>query len=153
MYGSGIELPKVAFSTITFTEIEPGSFFFGFDLDNSGQLSKIDNFGNITVIEGGVGTVQLTITTSTSFATSDLISGLDQNGRHIIIDNGSSSINITCNGSVTAIYQVAGTGNVTFIAGSGRTLADPLGAIINTQYGTAALSYNGTNDILLVNNV
>jgi hypothetical protein len=70
-----------------------------------------------------------------------------------MIDNGSSNINITCNGSVTASYQVLGTGTVTFVAGSGRTLIAPSGAVINTQYGTATLSHNATNDIVLINNV
>lgn len=53
MYGSGIEIPKVSFSTIDFSEISSGSYFIGFNLDNSGVLSKIDNTGAIIVIEGG----------------------------------------------------------------------------------------------------
>ena len=52
-YNSGLELPKVAFSEITYSLIPLGSFFVGFDLDNAGILSKIDNTGTITVIEGG----------------------------------------------------------------------------------------------------
>lgn len=52
MYNSGIELPKVAFSTIKFSNIVTGSFFVGFDLDNGGKLSKMDHLGNITVLEG-----------------------------------------------------------------------------------------------------
>jgi hypothetical protein len=51
MYGSGIELPKVEFSTINNNNIEVGSYFFGFDLDNGGLLSKMDHLGNITVLE------------------------------------------------------------------------------------------------------
>lgn len=66
MYKSGIELPKVAFSTITLSKINSGSFFFGFDLDNSGLLSKIDNLGNITVMEGGTwGTILGTLSNQT----------------------------------------------------------------------------------------
>lgn len=53
MYKSGIELPKVSFSTITYAKIPLGGYFIGFDLDNSGKLSKVDNAGVITVIEGG----------------------------------------------------------------------------------------------------
>ena len=52
MYSSGIELPKVQFSLIDYAYIETGSYFTGFDLDNSGKLSKMDNSGIITVIEG-----------------------------------------------------------------------------------------------------
>jgi hypothetical protein len=55
MYNTGIEIPKVSFSSLDYTEIEGGSYFIGFDLDNSGKLSKIDNAGNITVIEGSGG--------------------------------------------------------------------------------------------------
>lgn len=51
MITSGIVTPSVAFSTITYGSIAPGSYFFGFDLDNGGLLSKMDNLGNITVIE------------------------------------------------------------------------------------------------------
>lgn len=55
MYNSGLEIPKVAFSLLDYTEIEPGSYFIGFDLDNSGKLSKMDHLGQITVIEGAGG--------------------------------------------------------------------------------------------------
>jgi hypothetical protein len=54
-YSSGVQLPQVEFSTIDSTEIPVGSYFVGFDLDNGGKLSKMDNTGNITVIEGGEG--------------------------------------------------------------------------------------------------
>jgi hypothetical protein len=48
---SGIVIPKVAFSTVTYGTLAPDSFFIGFDLDNGGTLSKIDSLGNITVLE------------------------------------------------------------------------------------------------------
>jgi hypothetical protein len=68
MYGSGIETPKVSFSSIDFTQITSGSYLFGFDLDNLGKLSKIDEFGNITVIEkdGGGGVIDLDTGTGSS---------------------------------------------------------------------------------------
>jgi hypothetical protein len=50
--GSGIELPKVDFTTLNSSEIEVGSYFIGFDQGNSGKLSKMDHLGNITLIEG-----------------------------------------------------------------------------------------------------
>ena len=53
MYNTGIELPKVGFSSIDYTVIPAGSYFTGFNLDNSGKLSKIDCNGVITIIEGG----------------------------------------------------------------------------------------------------
>jgi len=39
MYGSGIEIPKVSFASVDYTEITGGSYFIGFDLDNAGALS------------------------------------------------------------------------------------------------------------------
>ena len=51
MYGSGVESPKVPFSSVDYTVIAPGSYFIGFDMDNAGKLSKMDNTGTITVIE------------------------------------------------------------------------------------------------------
>lgn len=51
MYNSGIELPKVSFSALDYTEIPGGGYFIGFDLDNSGKLSKMDDTGTISVIE------------------------------------------------------------------------------------------------------
>jgi hypothetical protein len=54
MYGSGIELPKVSFASIDFSQIPAGSYFIGFDLDTAGALSKMDSTGAITVIGGGV---------------------------------------------------------------------------------------------------
>jgi hypothetical protein len=54
MYGSGMEMPRVSFITIDFSQIEAGSYFIGFNLDTGGLLSKLDSMGNITVIEGAV---------------------------------------------------------------------------------------------------
>lgn len=52
MYNSGVEIPRVDFSLIDFSQIAPGSYFLGFDLNNGGLLSKLDSSGNIEVIEG-----------------------------------------------------------------------------------------------------
>jgi hypothetical protein len=52
MYKSGIEIPKVDFSIISCNRIAAGSYFIGFNLGNSGKLSKMDCNGIITVIEG-----------------------------------------------------------------------------------------------------
>jgi hypothetical protein len=51
MYNSGLEIPKVSFSAIDYTALSPGSYFTGYDSDNDGKLSKLDHFGNLTVIE------------------------------------------------------------------------------------------------------
>ena len=56
MYNSGVEIPKIDFNLINFSNIAPGSYFLGFDLNDSGKLKKIDSSGTCTVVEG-VGTV------------------------------------------------------------------------------------------------
>ena len=95
---------------------------------------------------------QLLYTTTSSFSTSDLLNDEEQNGKHVLIDNGSSNINVICDGSINSFYQKLGTGNITFISGSGRTLTSPTGPIIGTQYGGASLSFSGSQDILVLSN-
>ena len=96
--------------------------------------------------------IQLTKTTSTDFNASDLINGLGQNGRHIIIDNGANDITVDIDVDTTTSYQMVGTGSVTFTA-VGSTLQAPRGATISTQWSSSSVSYFGTTKILLVNNV
>lgn len=100
-------------------------------------------------------TPKITITTAVSIttATNDA-GGLGQNGRHVVIDNGANVINLTCNGSVTASYGKVGTGAITFVQGSGRTLVQLSGtAVFNGIAGsTATLWSNGTTDYLSINN-
>jgi hypothetical protein len=105
-----------------------------------------------TLLIGG-STIQLLYENAQSFNTNEKINFQNQNGRHVMIDNGIDDIQITCNGNVLASYQVLGTGTVTFVAGTGRTLEAPLGAVLTSQYSTASISFNGTTDIVLVNNV
>ena len=85
----------------------------------------------------GTGTInQLLVTVSSSFTTSDLFNNESQNGKHILIDNGTNNISITCDGDINAFYQKLGTGNITFTSGSGG----------------ASLSFSGSNDILVLSN-
>lgn len=95
---------------------------------------------------------QLLVTTTSSFSTSDLFNNESQNGKHVVIDNGSNNIFVTCSGEINSFYQKLGTGNVTFVAGTGRTLTTTAGSIIGTQYGGASLSFSGSNDILVLSN-
>jgi len=100
-------------------------------------------------------TTLITITTSVSITTATLdANGLGQNGRHVVIANGASAINLTCNGSVTSSYGKGGTAAITFVQGSGRTLVQLSGtAIMNGIAGsTASLWSVGTIDYLTINN-
>lgn len=100
---------------------------------------------------------QITITTSVSITTATTdAGGLTQNGRHVIIDNGVNAINITVNGVGTGpvSYQKEGTGAITFVQGSGRTLRQVDGtAVLNGAVGsTATISSFGTIDSLRISN-
>lgn len=98
-------------------------------------------------------TTSVSITTATTGTFSAVSYG--QNGKNVIIDNGVNAINLTCNGSVTASYLKHGTGAITFVQGSGRTLVTPTGtAILNgTQGSTATITSIGTTDYLLISNL
>lgn len=100
---------------------------------------------------------QISITTSVSITTATLSSnGISQYGKHVLIKNGVNNINITVNGvdSLPTTYQKEGTGTITFVQGSGRTLRQVDGtAILNGAVGsTASISTDGTTDSLRVSN-
>lgn len=98
---------------------------------------------------------QITITTSTNItnATNDA-SGYGQHGRNVIIANGSSVINYTINGALTASFMKGGTGAITFVQGSGRTLVQVDGTnILSGAVGsTATITSVGTSDYLRISN-
>lgn len=100
---------------------------------------------------------QISITTSVSITTATLSSnGIAQFGKHVLIKNGVNNINITVNGvdSLPTTYQKEGTGTITFVQGSGRTLRQVDGtAVLNGAVGsTASLSTDGTTDSLRISN-
>jgi hypothetical protein len=47
--------PRIDFSIIDYLKIPANAFLIGIDSSNGDVLSKIDNLGNISIIEGGVG--------------------------------------------------------------------------------------------------
>lgn len=110
-------------------------------VDSNGKLLRIPS--------------KITITTSSSITTATTDSGgIGQDGKHVIIDNGSSAINITCNGGVTTSYGKINTGAITFVQGSGRTLVQLTGtAVLNGIAGSkASLWSHGTTDYLEIIN-
>jgi len=97
----------------------------------------------------------ITITTSVSITTATTdAGGLGQNGRHVVISNGASAINLTCSGGVTTSYGKVGSGAITFVQGSGRTLVQLSGtAILNGIAGSRAILWSsGTTDYLEIIN-
>jgi len=101
---------------------------------------------------------QITITTAINITTDTLAANeLGQKDRNTIIDNGVTNINITVNGGVDFIasYLKHGTGDITFIQGSGRTLVQVSGTnvISGIQGSTATISSIGTTDYLKIANL
>lgn len=100
---------------------------------------------------------QITITTSVSITTDTLdASSYSQKGRNVVVDNSTNAINITVNGGTgfCASYVKHGTGAITFVQGSGRTLTQVDGtAVLNGAVGsTATISSVGTKDYLRISN-
>ena len=101
---------------------------------------------------------QITISTTTSITTDTLdANGKKQLGKNVIINNGSSAITITVNGGTdfNASYLKHGTGAITFVQASGRTLVRVNAtAVLNGAAGsTATISSIGTTDYLRISNV
>jgi len=121
------------------------------------NLSGSDDRAVVASSNGDLKTVPyiITITTSTSITTATADSNsVGQNGKHVIINNGVNAINLTCNGGVTTSYGKVGTGAITFVQGSGRTLVQLTGtSILNGIAGSEAkLWSNGTTDYLTIIN-
>lgn len=107
---------------------------------------------------GGSSVSQIVITTAISITTATTDgSGNSQNGKNVIIDNGANAINITVDAGVNflASYLKHGSGTITFVQGSGRTLIQVNGT--NVMFGavgsTATISSIGTTDYLKIDNV
>ncbi|WP_177209578.1 hypothetical protein [Flavobacterium sp. LPB0248] len=183
--GSGsVGLKVVNSSGNTGVQIEQASSSTGtpFQVIKDGAiLTKIDPLGNInansfiktggtssqylmadgsvtTSVAGAVEPTQITITTTTSITTDTLdANSKKQLGKNVIINNGTSTINITVNGGTdfNASYLKHGTGTITFVQASGRTLVQVNAtATLNGAAGsTATISSIGTTDYLRISNV
>ncbi|AWK04732.1 hypothetical protein HYN56_11055 [Flavobacterium crocinum] len=102
--------------------------------------------------------MQITITTAVSITTDTLdANSKKQLGKNVIISNGTSAINIIVNGGTdfNASYLKHGTGAITFVQASGRTLVQVNAtATLNGAAGsTATISSIGTTDYLRISNV
>jgi len=100
---------------------------------------------------------QVTVTTAVSFNT-ELPSdgGYSQNGKNVLIQNGTNAINITVGATANGVYsfQKEGTGAITFLASSGKTI-HPVDAtaIMNGAVGsTATASVVGNKISLRISN-
>lgn len=119
--------------------------------------TNIKTIGGVSLLGSGDVIMQISITTSVSITTATTDgSGNTQYGKHVLIKNGVNNINITVDGVSTTptTYQKEGTGTITFVQGSGRTLRQVDGtAVLNGAVGsTAALASDGTTDSLRISN-
>jgi len=101
---------------------------------------------------------QTIITTAVSITTETISdSGLLQNNHENIIKNDVNNINLTVNGvdGFNAKYIKNGTGSITFLQGSGRTLVlvDDTALLTGGSGITASIISIGTTDFLRVNNL
>lgn len=99
----------------------------------------------------------ITITLTGDITTDTLDSnGFSQNGRDTTLDNGATPRNVTVNGGTDKIFTgfKGGTGAITFVAGSGRTITQMSGTLImNGAVGsTYSIKSFGTIDYLYINN-
>ena len=158
------------------TDVILGTFLFGltskttpldvdgiviFDTADSNKSKKV-TFTNLkaflkTYFDTLYNIPQITITTAVSITTATTdVSGNGQKGRNVIISNGASAINLTVNGGTDFVssYVKHGTGAITFVQGSGRTLIQVDGtAVLNGLVGsTATISSVSTTDYLRISN-
>lgn len=101
---------------------------------------------------------QIIITTTGNITTDTLdANGKSQHGKNVIIDNGAFNITVLVKGGSNSLisYLKHGTGTITFIQDTNRTLSIPIGqtALMNGLPGsTATISTISTTDYLKVNN-
>lgn len=113
----------------------------------------------IQKLNGNIDTVNIIIITSVSIDTNTLdANSVGQNGRNVMINNGATAINITCEASSAtnfcASYTKLGSTAITFIAGIGATLTTVDGtAVLNGAIGsTACLTRTGNIFYLQISN-
>ena len=100
---------------------------------------------------------QITITTATDITTGTTASnGYGQKGKNVIINNGTNNISITVDGGTDFVssYVKHGSGVITFVQGSGRTLIQvDATVVLNGATGsTATIASVLTTDYLRISN-
>jgi len=122
-----------------------------------GDYRKLSEKESMDVAGNTTEPAQVTVTTAVSFNT-ELASdgGYSQNSKNVLIQNGTNAINITVGATVNGVYsfQKEGTGAITFLASSGKTIRPvDATAIMNGAVGsTATASVIGTVISLRISN-
>ena len=127
----GLTFREVKGSPLTFKEMDDNFRFFTGSYTNTGTISgSFAGVGDELVINPQ----RILSNATSSFNMSDLVDGRSQSGLTILVENVSSNINITCDSAINVNYQRLGTGKITFVAGSGRTLSSPQGNELGYPY-------------------
>lgn len=132
------------------------------DQDLSGKQDTLVSATNIKT-KGGISllgsgdipnSAKITTTISITNATTTTVGDV-QEGKIVKIDNGVNVINYTVNGAINASFIKMGTGAITFVQGSGRTLTGANGTLVlnGAVNSTASIVSDGTVDVLYINNL
>jgi hypothetical protein len=118
--------------------------------------SSVLGSGDLTVT-ATLEPAQVTVTTAVSFNTELASDGAySQNGKNVLIQNGTNAINITVGATANGVYsfQKEGTGAITFLASAGKTIRQvDATAVMNGAVGsTATASVVGTVISLRISN-
>ena len=161
MYNTGVEIPRVSFSALSYSGIPVNSFFMGFDSDNLGKLSKLDNTGTVTVIEGGGsgGGISLTDLSVNAPLTYNNITGVFNIGQSSgstsgflsltdwnTFNNKQGALTLTTTGSSGAATLVGNTLNIPQYSGGGGG-----GISLTSLSANAPITYNNTNGVFSIN--
>lgn len=115
------------------------------------QNLSIDNIAGLSEALHKLNNQNYVLKTSANINTSQPINNISQNGRNVVTI-GSSNIVVTVDSidGFMATYQKGGTGNITFQAGTGKTLIQVDGTnIVNGSIGSTATITVVGNEILL----
>lgn len=142
MYKSGVEIPQVDFSMLSCNSIAAGSYFIGFNLANSGKLSKMDCNGVITVIEGAGSSIMIED------------SGVGSTVRDCNGNSASSDYSTISGGACNTILAVAGGIGGLTVLGSPATPVNANGIFYQDSTsgsGSGALIYLNISSGVIIN--
>jgi hypothetical protein len=124
-------------------------------LKADGSLNGLKTVGGTSLEGTGDIPVQIIISSTTAInASTTDIAGNTQHGKNVIIANSASAITYTIDVPITTSFMKFGTGSITFLSGSGRTLiqVDATNVLNGIIGSTASIISVGTQDFLRISN-
>jgi len=131
--------------------------YLGTTLGTEADYRKLSEQESLDVAGNTTEPAQVTVTTAVSFNTELASDGAySQNGKNVLVQNGTNAINITVGATANGVYsfQKEGTGAITFLASAGKTIRPvDATAILNGAVGsTATASVVGNTISLRISN-